>query len=154
MIAKDLGISAGEFRRQQALADEAGRLAVELNKNERDTFADLEIDHGRDFRVVAYFTRDGKKTIRRHVRCTPLEGRVEVVRVGATIAELEAALDEASRISEQAWGERFTTDVDIRKNRAEIIVPNEVRYEAALREADAELPEHVVVVEGGLPVPE
>jgi hypothetical protein len=39
------------------------------------------------------------------------------------LAELGAAL-EASRITEEVWGDRYTTDIDIQKNQAEIIVPN------------------------------
>jgi hypothetical protein len=68
------------------------------------------------------------------------------------MAELEAALEEASRITEEVWGDRYTTDIDIHKNQAEIIVPNKARFEAAMRRADAEMPEHTAaVVEGGLP---
>ena len=68
------------------------------------------------------------------------------------MAELGAAL-EASRITEEVWGDRYTTDIDIQKNQAEIIMPNKARFEAAMRRADAEMPEHTAVVEGGLPKP-
>jgi hypothetical protein len=68
------------------------------------------------------------------------------------LAELGAAL-EASRITEEVWGDRYTTDIDIQKNQAEIIVPNKARFEAAMRRADAEMPEHTAVVEGVLPKP-
>jgi hypothetical protein len=31
------------------------------------------------------------------------------------------------------WGDRYTTDIDIQKNQAEIIVPNKARFEAGGR---------------------
>ena len=146
MIARRLGISVEEFQRQQALAEEAGRLGAKLDKNERNTFGDLEIKHGRDFRVVAYFTRDGKQTIRRYVRCTPLEGFVEVRTVEASIKELGVAQEEAGRITHRL-GIRADSDIDITKNRVAVYVTDAQRLEAALRASGEELPEHVVVVE-------
>ncbi len=146
IIAKDLGISVEEFQRQEALAAQAGRLGVELHKKERNTFGDLEIKYGHTFRVVAYFTRDGRETIHRYVRCTPLEGLVEVRTVEASIRELGDAQEEAGRITDR-FGIRADSDIDITKNRVEVYVTDAERLEAALRASGEELPEHVVIVE-------
>ncbi len=146
MAAKEFGISVEEYQRQEARAAEVSRLWAELDKNERETFADLEIKYGRDFRVVVYFTRDGRETIRRYVRCTPLEGFVEVRTVEASIAELKAAQEEAGRITDEL-GIRADSGIDITKNRVEVYVTDAERLEAALRASGEELPEHVVIVE-------
>ena len=38
----------------------------------------------------------------------------------------------------------------VKKNRVEVYVKDKARFEAALREGDARLPEHVAVLESGL----
>ena len=152
--AREEGISVEKFQRQDALADDAGRLGAKLDKNERETFADLEIEYGSRFRVIAYFTRDGEETVRPYVRCTPLEGHVEVRTVEASMEELSAAQNEAHRIVEEL-GIRADSDINITKNRVEIYVTDRGRLEAALRKSDQVLPEHVAIVEvGGLARPD
>lgn len=64
MVAKELGVPVEEVQRQTALSDDVGRLGAALDKNERETFAELEIDDKPEFRVVVYFTRDGEETVR------------------------------------------------------------------------------------------
>ncbi len=117
-----------------------------MDKKERDTFGELEIKYGHSFRVVAYFTRDGRETIRRYVRCTHLEGLVEVRMVEASIKELGAAQEEAGRITDRL-GIRADSDIDITKNRVEVYATDAERLEAALRASGEELPEHVIIVE-------
>jgi hypothetical protein len=117
--AADYGVSGEEALRRLELQEDAGELGAALEANEADTFGDLEILHEPDFRVVAYFTRDGEQTIRRYVRGTPLEGIVETQQVGATLAELEAAQAEATRYYE-AQGVRVESGIDVTRNRAEI----------------------------------
>lgn len=89
--ARQEGISVEKFRRQDALSDDVGRLGAALSRNERETFAELEVEYGRRFRVITYFTRDGEETVRPYVRCTPLAGLVEVKTVEASMEELKAA---------------------------------------------------------------
>ena len=94
-----------------------------------------------------YSTGDGEETVRPYVRCTPLAGLVEVRTVGASIAELSAAHNEAHRIVTEELGVRANSDINITKNRVEIYVIDKEGLEAALREAGEEMPEHVAVVE-------
>jgi hypothetical protein len=117
--AADYGVSGEEALRRLELQEDAGELGAALEANEANTFGDLEILHEPDFRVVAYFTRDGEQTIRRYVQGTALEAFVETRQVGATLAELEAAQAEATRYYE-AQGVRFESGIDITRNRAEI----------------------------------
>lgn len=146
MAARQEGISVEKFQRQEALGDDVGRLAAALKKNERETYAELEIEYGPEFRVIVYSTGDGEDTVRPYVRCTPLEGLVEVRTVEASIVELSAAQNEAYRITEKL-GIRADSDINITKNRAEIYVTDKERLEATMREAGVEMPEHVAVVE-------
>lgn len=145
--AREEGIPVEKFRRQEALADAAGRLGAKLDKNEAETFADLEIEYGPRFRVITYFTRDGEETVRTYVRCTPLAGHVEVRTVEASMEELKAAQNRAHRIVTEELGVRADSDIDITKNRAEIYVTDRGCLEAALRGSGQEMPEHVAIVE-------
>jgi streptogrisin C len=117
--AAEYGVSGEEAIRRLELQEDAGELGAVLEAKEADTFGDLEILHEPDFRVVAYFTRDGEQTIQRYVGGTPLEGIVETQQVGATLAELEAAQAEATSYYE-AQGVRFDSGIDVTRNRAEI----------------------------------
>jgi hypothetical protein len=113
------GVSGEEAVGRLDLQEDAGELGAALEANEADTFGDLEILHEPDFRVVAYFTRDGEQKIQRYVEGTPLEGIVETRQVGATLAELEAAQAEAANYY-KAQGVRFDSGIDVRRNRVEI----------------------------------
>jgi len=120
------GVSGEEAVRRLDLQEDAGELGAALEANEADTFGDLEILHEPDFRVVAYFTRDGEQTIQRYVEGTPLEGIVETRQVGATLAELEAAQAEATNYY-KAQGVRFDSGIDVGQNRAEIYLAPRAR---------------------------
>jgi streptogrisin C len=120
--AAQYGVSAEEALRRLELQEDVGELGAALEANEAETYGNLEILHEPEFRVVAYFTRDGEQTIRRYVQGTPLEGIVDVRQVGATLAELEAAQAEAMSYYE-AQGVRFESGIDVGRNRAEIYLP-------------------------------
>jgi hypothetical protein len=139
-------------RRDGDLEWVAGVLGASLQKNERETFSELEIKYQPRFHIVAYFTRDGERTVRPYVRCTRLEGHVEVVRVEATISELDEAQDEAGRITD-GLGIRADSDINIQKNCVEVYTPHPERLKNALRRTGQELPEHVVVVKSPLARP-
>ncbi len=146
MYAREYGIPVGEAKSRLDLQDDVGRLAAALREHESETFADLELRHSPEFRVVAYFTRDGKETIRPYVEGTPLEGMVRVRTVEATLEELEAAQSKAIRTCD-GLGIPCESGIDITNNRAEIYVKDPARLGAALRRAGERLPEHVAVVE-------
>ena len=152
-IARELGVPVGEVQRHSALSEHAGRLAVALSRNERETYGSLEIVDKPELRIVVYFTGDGEETVRPYVRCTPLAGFVEIRTFEASIAELEAAQEEAYRIVTEELGIHADSGIDIRKNRVEIYVNDEERLEKAMSEAGVEMPEHVTVVEAGLARP-
>jgi hypothetical protein len=124
--AAEYGVSAQEALRRLELQVDVGDLRATLEANEAATFGDLEILHEPDFRVVAYFTRDGEQTVQRYVGGTPLEGIVETRQVGATLAELEAAQAEAISYYE-AQGVRFDSGIDVTRNRAEIYLAPSAR---------------------------
>ena len=145
--AREEGISVEKFRRQEALANAAGRLGAKLDKDEPETFADLEIEYGPRFRVTTYFTRDGEETVRPYVRCTPLAGHVEVRTVEASMEELATAQNQAYRIVTEELGIRADSDINITENRAEFYVTDRGHLEAALRDSGQEMPEHVAIVE-------
>ena len=124
--AAEYGVSGEEALRRLELQEDVGDLRAALEANEADTFGDLEILHEPEFRVVAYFTREGEQTIRRYVEGTPLEAIVETQQVGATLAELEAAQAEAASYYE-ARGVRFESGIDVTRNRAEVYLPPAAR---------------------------
>lgn len=139
-------ISGGEAARcLVGLEDEVGRLGAELEANEKETFAGLKNTYGPEFCATAYFTRDGKETVRSYVAGSPLEGFVEVKAVEASLVELKDAQAGAVRIAEEL-NIPASSDINITKNRAELYPPDQASFEAALQEAGVELPDHVAVL--------
>jgi hypothetical protein len=152
--AKDENITTEEAARrlglQRCYADDLADLERALRNKEADTFAGLWIQNQPEYRFVVLFTRDGEQTIRPYLEDESEQFRRLVeVRSGAdaTLKELHAALDEANRLVDRLDVRTEGTGTNIQKNRAEIYVTNKARFEAALREAGARLPEHVAVVE-------
>lgn len=144
-LVKVRDISGGEAARCLGLEDEVGRRGAELEANEKETFAGLEHAYGPEFCVTAYFTRDGEETVRSYVAGSPLEGFVEVKTVEASLVELEDAQAGAARIAGDL-NIPVASDINITKNRAELYPPDQAGFEAALREAGVELPDHVAVL--------
>ncbi len=145
--ARDFGLFNGETDRRLDLQEDRGSLAAGLEKNEPDTFASLETRHTPDYHVVVYLTHDGEETIRPHVEGTPMEGIVEVKTVEASLKELRAAHEEAIHIYDELCIRKGGPDINVTKNRVEVFVIDRERFEAKLRKAGVELPEHVPVVE-------
>ena len=147
--AADMGVDLDEAMRRLQYQDDIGKLRAALAANERDTFAGLWVQHQPDFRVIVQFTRGGKKTIRPYIKDKPWADLVEVRKASVTLAELESALYETTRALD-----RLEFDVSFglneKENRVEVWVTDRVWFEAVLREANIQLPEHVelVVVEG------
>jgi hypothetical protein len=148
MYAKDMGVSVEEAMRRLELQQSAfPDLESRLMKNERETFAGLWIRHKPDYRIVVWFTEGGEETIRRYIEGDPNSSLV-VVRNGAdaTLAELMTTQEAAIRVAEEV-GVPADSDINIRKNRAELYVTDRQGFCDALREAGLWLPEYVVVIE-------
>lgn len=147
--AEDQGISLEEAVRRLRLQQDVSlrELQPALTENEQDTFAGLWIQHQPEYRVVVLFTRDGEETIRPYIEGKPWTDTVEVRNgASATLAELKAEQVEAGRIVRDL-GIPFGGGIRQQENRVEIDVLNRKKLDADLREADARLPEHVIVFE-------
>ncbi len=154
LYAKDQGIPVEEAKRrlrlEECFTDDLADLERALRNKEANTFAGLWIQHKPEYRYVVLFTRDGKKTIRPYLQGEPEQFRrlVEVRSwADATLKELHAAQEKTSRLVDELDVGVEGTGIDVQKNRAVIYVTNKARFEAALREAGAQLPEHAEVVE-------
>jgi len=147
--AADMGVDLDEAMRRLQYQDDIGRLRAALAANERDTFAGLWVQHQPDFGVIVQFTRDGKKTIRPYIEDKPWADLVEVRKASATLVELESALHETIRALDRL-GFDVSYGLNEMENRVEVWVTDRAWFEAVLREANIQLPEHVelVVVEG------
>jgi len=141
--AAEYGVSMKEAARRLSLQDQAGELRAELEAKEAATFGDLYIEHEPTFRMVTMFTQGGEQTIQPYVAGTPLEDVVEVRQVDATLADLEAAQDEATSIYESK-GVAFNSDIDVVQNRAEVYVRDEPK--AQVRVQSTQLPEQVAEI--------
>ena len=158
--AKDEGIPVDEARRRlrlgDCLADDVADLERALRNEEADTFAGLWGKRPPGHGYVVLFTRDGEQTIHPYLEGAPERfRRLFEARSGAdaTAAELEAAQRELGRLFDRMNNEGAASGTNIQKNRVEVYVKDKERFEAALRESGARLPEHVVVVESGLCCP-
>ena len=146
MYAKDYGVSLEEAARRLRLQNALPRLEPELREKEADTFAGLWVQHRPEFQIVVSFTRNGEKTIQLYIEGEPHADLVEVRNgASATLEELGAAQAEAHRVAD-ALDIPTESDINVIKNRAELYVPDRTKFDAALREADMELPDHVVVL--------
>jgi hypothetical protein len=147
--AVEMGVDLDEAMRRLQYQDDIGGLRAALAANERDTFAGLWVQHQPDFRVIVQFTRDGKKTIQPYIKDKPWADLVEVREASATLVELESALHETNRALDRL-GFDVSCGLNEMENRVEVWVTDRAWFEAVLREANIQLPEHVelVVVEG------
>lgn len=144
IIAAQQGISVDEAIRRLVLQDPIGTLGAELKRQEGDTFAGLWIQHGPEYRVVVVFTRDGEETIRRYVENTPLADLIEVRTAEVTLAELKAAQQKARRLLDGV-GLSTASGINLQENRVKIYVTDRALFDAALQEANIQLPDHVGV---------
>jgi hypothetical protein len=96
------------------------------------------------------FTRSGEQTIRPYLEDEPERFRQLIEAkswADATLAELHTAQNEAGRLRNRLDLKAEGTGIDVQKNHAVIYVSNKARFGTALREAGAQLPEYVEVVE-------
>jgi hypothetical protein len=130
--------------------DGIGDLNAALQANEADTFGGLWIEHEPDYRVVALFTRNGRRTIRPYLAGKSYAPLVEVRQARYTMADLEAMYALATReLAKLDFG--VNVSLDVQDNRVEVPVSDRQWFESELRRAGAQLPEGVelTVVEGG-----
>ena len=132
--------------------DDVADLEQVLRKEEADTFAGLWGKRPPGHGYVVLFTRDGEETISPYLEGEPKRfRRLFEARSGAeaTAAELEAAQRKVGRVFDRVTYRHAASGTNIQKNRVEVYVKDKARFEAALRESGARLPEHVAVVESG-----
>lgn len=151
--AKDFGVSQEEAVRRLEMQDDPlpSRLERELKKTERDAFAGLWLRHKPDYGITAATAGEPEAMMEKvepYVEGTQWEGTVNIKRVEATEAELNAARAEVQRIIDRLRMTRVSSDLNVFKNRAEFYVADKARFERKLRASGQELPAHVVVLEG------
>lgn len=144
-MAEELDISVDEAVRRLKYQANIGTLGAKLEQQEVDTFAGLWIQHEPEYRVVVTFTRDGEETIRRYVEDTPLVDLVEVRAAEVTLAELNAAQQQARGLLEGVGGST-ASGINLKENRVEIYVTDRTLFDAALQESNIQLPEYIEVI--------
>lgn len=147
LYASRYGVDLEEALRRLQIQDAVDGLEPALIEQEGDTFAGLWIQHTPQFRIVVAFTRDGEETIQPYIEDKPFADLVEVRTADATFEELKAA-EEATYLALRDLDLDVLVGslIDVTENRVELLVTDRVRFDAALQEADIQLPDHVVVV--------
>ena len=148
--ARQFGVTAEEAITRMRYQDGIGELNAALQANEADTFGGLWIEHQPEYRVVALFTRNGKRTIRPYLAGKPYAHLVEVRKARYTLVELESIQSQATReLAKLDFGVNVLLDVS--RNRVEVTVSDREWFESELRNAGVRLPDGVelAVVEGG-----
>ncbi len=146
VYAMEEGIDIEEAVRRFELMDIAGSLGAELEENEADTFAGFWIEHQPEFRIVAVFTENGEETIKPYLESYPdLAGIIEVRALEITYEDLQAAQQKASRLLSEL-GLSVSSSINVKENQVEVYVTDSELFYTTLQEANAELPDHVVVV--------
>lgn len=151
MYAKDFGVSLEEADRRLDMQGDTlpTYLKHELKRTERDTFVGLWLRHEPDYGITVATVGAPKAMmdkIEPVVAETQWEGTVNVKRVEATEAELNAARAEAERMLDRL-GISYSSGDNVYKNRMEIYVKEKARVERKLRASGRRLPEHVVLIE-------
>jgi len=152
--ASHFGVDLDEAVHRLKLQRPAGDLGAELAAKERDTFAGLWIQHTPEFRIIVQFSHDGEETIRAYIENGPLADIVEVRTANVSLAELEAA-QAAAGLAIRELGIPVNSGINVFENRVELYVTERARFDAALREANIQLPDYVkVITVGELSTPE
>lgn len=142
MLTEEHGSEAADCL---SLEDEIARLDARLEANEKETFAGLEIVYGPKACAIVYVTGDGEEAVERYVSGSALEDAVRVETREASLHKLGAARVEATRIADDL-DVPVDSGINVRRNRVELYPLARTSFEAALREAGVELPDHVAVL--------
>lgn len=146
--ADAMGISLEEASRRLALQESIGELGASLAANEAGTFAGLWIEHEPEYKVVVSFVGDEgiEGVIRPYLQTYPaLADIIEIRTAQYTLAELEAAQQEAFRIVAQLEPMSIAGGVDVMENRVYLTVGNPELFLQSVADAGYELPSMVVV---------
>ncbi len=145
--AEDVGVSPEEAASRLALSDSIGELQAELLSNEADSFAGLWLEHEPVYKVVVAFAGvDGEEVIRPYLQNQPaLADIIEIRSAQYTLAQLEAAQQEAFNIVSQLGITSLAGGIDIMQNQVYLTVGNRDLLLAELAEAGYELPPMVVI---------
>ncbi len=148
VYAEHYGITLEEAVRRLELQNTGGigELDAELSSKEAETFAGLWIEHQPEYRVVIVFTENGEETIKKYVEeDSPLADIIELRTFETTYEELKAAQLEAGQLLGEL-GLSVSSSVNIKENQVEVYVTDSKLFYNTLQEADAQLPEYVVVI--------
>ncbi len=145
--AEDLGVSLEEANERLGLQDSIGELQADLLANEADSFAGLWLEHEPVYKVVVAFVGDvGEEVIRPYLQTYPaLADVIEIRSAQYTLAELEAAQQEAFNIVAQLEPMSVAGGVDVMQNQVFLTVGNPELFLQAVADAGYELPLMVVV---------
>ena len=144
-MATHAGISVAEAIRRLSLQDSIGELGAQLERQERETFAGLWIQHEPKYSVFVAFTRDGQETLKPYIQNTPLEELVEVRMVSVSLRELEAIQQQVMQITYEL-GLPFESSINVQANQVELYVTDQALWDETLQNSNRQLPEHVETI--------
>jgi hypothetical protein len=145
VYAVHYGVDIQEAMRRLKLQELVGGLDAELTAQEQATFAGLWIQHSPQFRIIVQFTRDGEEPIRPYVENGPLADDVEIRTAKVSLAALQAAQTAAMQ-AVRDLGISMNSGINVPENRVELYVAEPAQTEAALHQANIQLPDYVVVL--------
>jgi len=125
--------------------DAIDTLNNQLQTNEADTFAGLWLQHEPKYRVVVAFTHNGDETIQKYVaNNSELANLIEVRPAEYTYAQLQADQQTVLEILDQL---QLSVGVGIlvQKNQVDLGTADRAALDAALAEANIQLPESVTI---------
>lgn len=144
LFAEQTGIELSEALSQLQSQDEVGTLQVKLAEEHSETFAGLWTEHEPTYRIIVAFTRDGEETIQPYIENSPLADKVEVRSAEMSYVELENLHNQTIGLTNEL-GLPVSSSINIQENIVELYVTDQVRFDAALAQANATLPKNVVV---------
>ncbi|MBN2002440.1 MAG: hypothetical protein JXA21_03710 [Anaerolineae bacterium] len=144
--AKDQGINLDEAIRRLQLQDQIGELNTHLIGKEQSTFAGLWIQHSPQYRVIVYFTHNGKETIEPYIKDGALDSIVEVRTANTTLKDLENIQDDTLRAVRE-FGIPVESGINVFENRVELYVTEGTQLTRALQETEKQLSDSVVIIE-------
>ncbi len=144
--AEAMDVSIDEAIRRLQLQDDIGELNRVLTEKEGHTFAGLWIQHQPEYRVITMFTKNGAATLQPYLQNGSLASLVQVQTAEATLQELETARARAVESVNQL-GIRFSSAINIPKNRAELYVLDASQLTMNLLQTYTQLPANVDIVQ-------
>lgn len=144
--ASAFGISTDEAIRRLTLQRTISELDAQLTQKEAATFAGLWIQNSPTYRVIVCFTRNGEATIKPYVENGPLANLIEVRTTKLTLQQLQGLQSQTASLVKQL-GLSVHTGISVSDNFAQVYVPDQARFTAALQNAGVNLPQSVTVID-------